>query len=336
MTRRQRRFAKRGIDITSYSSSSDSKIDLGYFKRVVVERNSQKGVSSPSKEGYHSIFRNFLEFLDLFNTLPERWEEKMVLYASFLADNVYEEPTIRSYMSAIRYQLQQDGVRLDEDKILLESIIRSSRYKNKEKRQRLGISEQMLHRLLDQVEEQFNSQPYLVALYKAMFVMGFYCLLRVSKLTSGRHPILAKNVIAAHNKLKIQVTLESSKTHTRREKKQVIRFPDQDEEADAFKWINTKYCPFTILQKFIEVRDQIAQGSEQFFVFKNNIPIKEGQFRRVLKKLIKLAGYNADSYNTHSFRIGRANHLMYKLNFSVSRIQLKGRWISGAIWNYFR
>lgn len=91
-----------------------------------MERNHQRRVSSPTKKAYHDIFDNFLDFLDLFNT-PDRWEEKMVLYATFLADNPYDEVTIKSYMSAIRYQLQQDGVHLEEDKFLMESIIRSTR-----------------------------------------------------------------------------------------------------------------------------------------------------------------------------------------------------------------
>lgn len=108
-TKRQRRFERRGIDIKSYNSSSDSKIDLDYFRTVVVERNHQRRVAPPTKKAYHAIFDNFLDFLDLFKTLPDKWEEKMVLYATFLADNSYDEGTINSYMSAIRYQLQQDG-----------------------------------------------------------------------------------------------------------------------------------------------------------------------------------------------------------------------------------
>lgn len=336
MTRREKRFARRGIDIKSYSSSSDSKIDLDYFNRVVVERNHQKSVAPPSKKTYHDIFNNFRDFLDLFRTLPDKWEEKMVLYATFLADNTYDESTINSYMSAIRFQLQQDGVRLEEDKILLESVIRSTRYKNKQKRQRLGISEHILHRLLDQVDNQFDQQPYLAALYKAMFVLAFYCLLRVSELTSGRHPILAKNVIVAKNKLKIQMTLETSKTHTVAQKRQVIRFPDPDEEGDCFKWLNTKYCPFTIVEHYIALRDKEAADQEQFFVFRDNSPIKEGHFRRILKKLLRQINLDTEQYNTHSFRIGRANHLMYKMNFTVDRIRLKGRWSSGAVWKYFR
>lgn len=172
--------------------------------------------------------------------------------------------------------------------------------------------------------------------YTKLFVLGYYCLLRVSELTCGRHPILAKNVTAAINKLKIQVTLLSSKTHRQCDKKQVIRFPDPDEEEDTFRWLNTRYCPFTIVNNYIQIRNASDHPEEPFFVFGTNTPVKEGHFRRILKKLIKAAGYSSDSFNTHSFRIGRANHLMYKLNFAVDRIKLKGRWVSDAIWKYFR
>lgn len=324
------------IDLSSYSSSSDSKIDLEYFTRVIVERNMQKDVGPASKDSYHGIFRNFIDFLNIFNTVPERWEDKIVLYTTFLADNIYEEATIRSYLSAIRHELKQDGVILHEDRCKLEAIIRSSRYKNKGKRDRQGISQQMLHHLLDQVDYKYHDQQYLKHLYKAMFVLGYYCLLRVSELTSGKHPILAKNVTAAKNKLKIQVTLLTSKTHRLRDRKQVIRFPDPDEEVDAFKWLNTKYCPFTIIDDYIHMRQAADYPNEPFFVFNNNIPVKEGHFRRILKQVIKEANYEVDKFNTHSFRIGRANHLMFKLNFAVDRIKLKGRWTSDSIWKYFR
>lgn len=84
------------------------------------------------------------------------------------------------------------------------------------------------------------------------------------------------------------------------------------------------------------MRQAADHPNEPFFVFKSNLPVKEGHFRRILKKLVKDAGYDQGAYNTHSFRIGRANHLMFKLNFAVDRIKLKGRWISDAIWKYFR
>lgn len=87
-------------------------------------------------------------------------------------------------MSAIRHELKLAGVTLRENRIMLESIIRSTRYKNKQKRERLGITQNMLHQLIDQVELNYSQQPYLMALYKAMFVLGYYCLLRVSELTS--------------------------------------------------------------------------------------------------------------------------------------------------------
>lgn len=259
------------------------------------------------------------------------------MYVTFLADNNYYENTIRSYISAIRHQLKQDGEVLNEDQFLLESIIRSSRIKNNIKRDRMGISLNMLCNLLDQLNIKFDTQPYLRALYRAMFTLGYFCLLRVSELTTGRHPILAKDVSAARNKLKIQVKLRTSKTHNLSNRPQVIRYPDPDEEAEALKLLGSRHCPFTIIEQFISLRGEYVEDGDPFFTYKEGIPIKERQFRKVLKETIREAGYsNVDQFNTHSFRIGRANNLWNNLKLSLDRIKQKGRWLSDIIWNYFR
>lgn len=92
-------------------------MDLEYFRRVIVQRNMQSDIDPDSKTAYHGIFENFINFLGIFRTLPDRWEDKIVLYTSFLADNIYKEQTIRSYLSAIRHKLRQGGVVLEENRV---------------------------------------------------------------------------------------------------------------------------------------------------------------------------------------------------------------------------
>ena len=48
--------------------------------------------------------------------------------------------------------------------------------------------------ILEKTEDMFAEQPFLSALYRALFVSAYYGLLRVGELTAGNHPILATDV----------------------------------------------------------------------------------------------------------------------------------------------
>ena len=83
----------------------------------------------------------------------------------------------------------------------------------------------MLKILLQQVDIHFQriNQPYLNILYKTLFLTMYFGLLRVSEVTSGGHPILAKDVQIAANKKKFLLILRTSKTYWKNSKPQLIK-----------------------------------------------------------------------------------------------------------------
>lgn len=88
-----------------YSSVDEpQKILLTLFNRI-VDKITNDDVSQATKEAYHAVWRNFNHFLLCFDDFPTSWEDKMVLYATFLADIGSASSTVASYMSAIRYVL---------------------------------------------------------------------------------------------------------------------------------------------------------------------------------------------------------------------------------------
>ena len=82
---------------------------------------------------------------------------------------------------------------------------------------RLPIQKGLLEMLLFEIQRTFGGvneapQPYLEALYKAMFCLAYYGMLRVGEIAYGPHIIKAGNIHVGGNKDKILLVLYSSKT----------------------------------------------------------------------------------------------------------------------------
>lgn len=198
--------------------------------------------------------------------------------------------------------------------------------------------------LLDQLDKTFQDQPYLRALYRAMFTAGYYGLLRVGEMCTGDHPILAKDVLTDDRKQKHYFILRTSKTHNLRDKTQKVIIPSLSEEEEGKLYDRStrkgNYEPFKLIQEFIDFRLQrikITRRQDPFFVFSNKQPVTPVQLRRVLKKTLETKQYKPSSYDVHSFRGGRCEDLR-RLKFSTERIRREGRWSekSRAIFAYFQ
>lgn len=90
-------------------STHSSKIDTQLFQNVVVEGMKNGDLQDSSQYTYHTVWRQFLEFLDGFKNLPELWEQKMVMYAAHLGNEGCQGSTVSSYMLAIRYEERWSG-----------------------------------------------------------------------------------------------------------------------------------------------------------------------------------------------------------------------------------
>lgn len=288
----------------------------------IVDKLSNSDVCQATKEIYHSVWCNFNRFLLCFDDLPTSWEEKLVLFASFLADIGTASATVASYMSALRYVLRHDGVDLSDDSCRLASIIRACKLHNDVVTVRMPIGFNLHNLIIREIEEVFmqKGQPYLGALYKAITVMGYYGMMRISELV-GKHAILAEDVKISTNllKRKVKCILRSSKTHHAGNAPQIIDIiPDQG-------IIGTSVCPFNILKSFSETRPKRVMAGAQYFVFPDGTRVTERHYRSVLRRILGNLGLPQKSFNTHSLRIGRASTL-FKRGISVAVIQKLGRW----------
>ena len=255
--------------------------------------------------------------------------------------NGHPSSTIATYVSAIRDVLRSDGVKVEENSVVLSSLLRSCRVNNKsETSLRLPIRRSLLHMLTDKIENRFlddSTQPFLCKLYKAILMAGYYDLLRIGEVTTAEcnHYIRYSDVHLAPQKEKILFVLRTSKTHNFGNTPQIIKISSLTSEDKPTMISRFKYCPYRIIYNYLQIRDKVKTSMSEppLFIFRDGRPVKAQDFRSILKSAIKNLDLDENNYNTHSLHIGRAKDLQ-KEGFSVDEIKEVGRWRSNAVYNY--
>ena len=127
-----------------------------------------------TKRNYYCVWRCFNEFYVHLDVKPGSWEERLALFVTFLVDSNKKSTTIRSYISAIKSVLRDDDYELNEDKYLLSSLTKACKLKNDTFRTRLPIQKGLLMILLRKIDQLFDQQPYLLTLYRALFLRAYF------------------------------------------------------------------------------------------------------------------------------------------------------------------
>ena len=307
---------------------------------AIVHRLKNERNRTSTRKNYHDIWRSFNEFFIKLDKKPSSWEDRVILFVGYLIqEKQAKSQTVRSYVSAIRSVLLEDGATLCENKFLLASLTRACKFVNDRVRTRLPINKEMLNVLIQEVEHHFmnQNQVYLATMYKAIFATAYYGLFRIGELASGMHPILAKDVHIGVNKDKLLFLLRTSKTHWRDQKPQTVKinssklatFKNKHEPISVF-------CPFRILRQYLTARQTYRSHSEPFFVFGDRTPVPAPLVRNVLKDMLESAGFDRNLYNFQSFRIGRASDLALRYNVDVQVLKKLGRWKSNIVYEYLR
>ena len=269
------------------------------------------------------------------------WEDKTALFGAYLVDRGVQSSTLRSYFSAIKFILRQDGYIWNDKQFLLKSLTRGCKLENDRLKVRLPIQKGLFELLLFEINRYYNSnpQPYLEAMYQALFCLAYYGMLRVGELTFSPHCLKARNINVAGNKDKIQVVLYTSKTHDQASKPQKIYISGIEEELTKSGGISTRsdriFCPIAIVLKFMHIRGHYEWDEDQFFIFADGSTVKPDHFRNFLRLLLGRLGLDAALYDVHSFRIERTCDLE-KYGYSVDQIKAMGRWKSNAVYRYLK
>ena len=320
----------------SISSLGESAISTAEMRRI-VDRLKLDWIWDSTKANYHSIWKTFNKFFLQLDVKPRTWEDCLVLYVGYLVKTDKKSQTVKSYISAIKNILRDDGVMLNEDKFLITSLTRACRLRNDQVITRLPIQKGLLHLIITKTEHFENHhQPYLSLLYQTVFSTMYFGMFRISEVAEGPHAIKVRDVKISDNKDKVLFILRSSKTHNMGNKPQFVWISSQPNDFHGCRGIaiNQK-CPFQLLRKYAQARPKYASEHEAFFVHRNRTSIKPHNVRTTLKTVLMALKLDATIYNLHSFRACRSVDL-HKLGVSLDFIKVFGRWRSNAVYTYLK
>ena len=264
---------------------------------------------------YQAIWRSFNKFLMKLDRCPPNWEDRIALFATNLIENGTQSATLKSYFSAIKKILKDDGYEVNDNLTIFSSLACSCKLENDVLRARFPIHINFLEILLFELERIFNDQPYLQYLYKSIFLLAYYGLFRIGELTKSDHVIKACDFYLGRNKNKMLIILYSSKTHGKYSLPQKVKISESpDGKHKRF------FCPFGVLRHFLQLRGNYKSVQEQLFIFRDYTPVLPEQVRGVLRQSIKATGLDSSLYNCQSFRIGRCSDLI-KLGYSIEMVK---------------
>ena len=172
-------------------------------------------------------------------------------------------------------------------------------------------------------------------MYKAIFSLAYYGLMRIGELTvssNDEHTAKAVNVQIGQNKNKILIVLYSSKTHGKESKPQKIKISEAPANS---KPVTKFFCPFKLVRAYLNIRGGYHSKSEPFFIFSDGSPVEASHVRWTLRNIFKCLNLDSSLYDCHSFRIGRTTDL-FKCGYPVQVIQQVGRWKSNAVYKYIK
>ena len=165
---------------------------------------------------------------------PESWEGRTALFCAYIIQEGAQSQTVKSYVSAIKTVLKNDGYDWNESAILINSLTRACKLKNDCVKQRFPIHKKLLELILFEVKRILPDQMYLQVMYRAIFCLAYYGLMRIGELVEGSHTVKASNIHIGVNKNKIMIVLYSSKTHGRDSYPQKIKMTSsKDIEYDT-------------------------------------------------------------------------------------------------------
>ena len=285
---------------------------------------------------YKSAQRRYLSFCELASITqpyPLR-EETLCRYVSFLADQSLKHRTTKSYLSGIRFAQIHQGLKdpfAEKTMPLLEyTLLGVKRAQAKQlpaPKPRLPITPVILAHLQAKWTQPATAEGLMLW---AAACTGFFGFLRTAEFTVPSPRDYDKSV---HLNLE-DVALDD------RSAPKLVQLNIKQSKTDPFRMGTKVYmgktglpiCPVRAMTAYLATR---SPQPGPLFIFPSGEPLTRTLLVRHLHQALQQAGFNASSYNGHSFRIGAATTAA-KCGVEDSLIRTLGRWKSSAYLTYIK
>ena len=177
-------------------NSTSSKISTRHIQ-LIIDRLVSHSQCSSTAQTYLAVWRQFNKFVISLDVKPQSWEDRVTLCVGYKVDQGMQSSTVRSYVSAIKKLLMDDGYAWDEQKVVLGSLTKACKIINDRVHTRLPIQCSLLEMILFEIKRIFglNGQSHLETMYLALFALSYYGLMRISEVTYSDHMVKAKDFI---------------------------------------------------------------------------------------------------------------------------------------------
>ena len=122
----------------------------------IVQRLKLQQYRNSTRRNYYAVWKVFSKFYVRLDHRLMEWSECLTLFVGYLVQKRYQSATVKSYISAIKAVLKEDGVKVTEDQYTLASLVRACKLRNDQIHTRLLIQHSMLSVLLRQINMYFN------------------------------------------------------------------------------------------------------------------------------------------------------------------------------------
>ncbi|XP_063404691.1 uncharacterized protein LOC134688145 [Mytilus trossulus] len=300
-------------------------------------------ISEGTKVSYETGYNHFLKFLllngiSVTDSKPYSVSEDLLIY---FATHCFQHlklqySTIKLYICGIRHRCLKDNIcspfnnssnNLERLSLFLNSIKRLQKPIIKD---RLPITFDILQHLCVKLKEGIFS-PFIDQMLYTAFTVAFYGFLHCGEFTIRRSKSFDCN-----NNLCISDVLFYSDyviLHLKQSKTDPFRM---GVDIQLHK-LNHDCCPFKALHDYLIVRNTMFkfQNNNALFIDESGKALEREFFISKLKHLLCICGYNPQSFNGHSFRIGAAT-TAGKSNIEDHLIKTLGRWKSNSYCRYIR
>ena len=232
--------------------------------------------------------------------------------------------TIRSHLSAISYHYKINGLSNPTSAFLISKLLTSFTKQDSAPFSRKAISLSLLAKLIKSLTAALNNR-YDRKLYALAFSILYHAALRSSEvcLTPTSKHTLQTNIVSGKwswGKRCLKIALHSHKHSTEPPPPVLLQA-----RADCT-------CPVKLYHKYTKVR---GPSEGPLLIHSSGDPIIRPSLASVLRQCLGILGKRPSSYNTHSFRIGKATD-MAKAGCTDLQIKLTGRWHSQALQRYIK
>ena len=246
-------------------------------------------------------------------------------FIAYLSLNNKSINTVRSYTAAITWLHRINLWPNPTSSFIITKLLKGLERSNSQTRdKRLPITYERLIILLNLLPSICYNE-YETILFTAAFTMAFYGFLRISELLgdiSGGY----NGIQTHHITLNEIITLFIGHSKTDQSQKGTI--------IQIKPVPRCNFCPLRALHSYLKIRPRLITTT-QLFIHANGNPLTHPQLRAVLSKAAVAAGWPADRFTSHSFRIGAATTAAIH-GHSDEFIMKKGRWASDAMKTYIR